>query len=314
MTSRLSRTAKKKLFLLAKIVITFVFLAYVLSMVSFQDIALKTRSINLYYMLFWLCLFFVFIFLGGLNVYFIILALKKLPFCKVFKMFCISLSAGMFTPAYIGELGSTAYLLHKEGIPVSQGLSVISVDKILTIAINGGLFLLGLWLYFPGMKDSVCFFILLALIFPFFCIFFRPVRIFFRIHIVERFFPVSKDYFNAIVGFFLNHMGLLLLNLLCTIIRAFIGAYMIWLGLAALGIHEDVWQVMFVNFVARMVTYLPITINGLGLLEGTAMSLFEQIGITPDATLLSFLFDRIICTLFAVFVIIVVTWRKQHFR
>ncbi len=58
--SRLSSTAKKKLFLLAKIVITFVFPVYVLSMVSFQDISLKIRSINLYYMPGWLCLFFYF--------------------------------------------------------------------------------------------------------------------------------------------------------------------------------------------------------------------------------------------------------------
>ncbi len=302
---------KKTLTYLIKIAITLALTGYIASIVSFGELASKMSRLDLFYILALVFLFFIFLLLGALNYYLIVVSLKKIPFPRILSLFSVSLSVGMFTPAYIGELSSTAYLLKKEGIPVSRGLSVTSVDKLVTVGVNGLLSLVGAWFFLPRFKGFlfVLFPVLLAV--PFVCIYYRPLRKLVKHHVADRLFPTARDYLEAVVSFFLNYPGLLLLNIFCTLVRAFVGAYMIWIALMALGVHKEIFEVMFVNFTARIAGYLPVTISGLGLLEGSAMALFRGIGVAPETTLLAYLFDRGICTLFGLLVILRLTWKKN---
>lgn len=283
-------------------------------MVSFED--LRGRLVQFDYS--WIPALFLtalgFLVLGACNSYLIVLTIKELSFRTMLKVFFISVSWGMYTPAFVGEIGSTAYLLRQEGFSVSQGLSVITIDKLLTIAVNTVLFVLGLWLFFPETKSLVYLFTFVGLSIPMFCVFVRPLRKFLKVAVIDKFMPWSHQYFNTMVNFLLNHPRLVLLNVLFSVLRAFLGATAIWIGLVAIGVESNLWAVAFVNFVARMVSYIPITINGLGLLEGAAMTLFQRISIDPEATLLAYLLSRLIMMVFGVVVLLNVLWRKQKFR
>jgi len=303
----------KKTIFIIKIVFTLLLSAYIMSLISFDDIGRYLTRINYFYVLILALLFFVFVLLGALNTYFIILSIKKVPLLKILNIFCISMSLGMYTPAYIGEIGATTYLLHQEGFTVSQGLSVSSIDKFLTLTINSILFLIGLWFYMPEMPFFIYLFTVLVITIPLLCIFLRPLRKLIKRKIIERFFPWAVEYFNAVISFFLNHKPLFILNLSGTLLRAFIGAFMIWIGLAALGVRTEICPVIFTNFVARMVSYLPVTISGLGLLEGAAIALFKELGIQPEATLIAFLLDRTVCTLFSIVVILIYIWNRRFY-
>ena len=294
---------------LAKILVTVVVLFFVLNLTSWAEVRKSLDAYNLHYLPVLIVLLILFLFVGALNNYLIVRSIAPLPFFKVLKMFFVAAFVGMFTPAYLGEVGSVAYMLRREGVPLSQGLSVTSIDKLVTVAVNSALCLIGLTLYFPQAPWFAWGAAALLLCAPIFLIWCPTVRGTVRRLVINRYFSWSEKYFSAVCSFFVEHPILLCLNLIGTIARAFLAAYMIWVGFLAFGIVRDPSSVIFVSFVARMVGYIPLTVNGLGLLEGTAMKLFCGIGVPEEVTLLTFLIDRgITCTLCAVGALCVL-WR-----
>ena len=300
----------KKIITAAKILLTLVFACYVLSLISFREVGATLSQINPLFILVLVVLFCVFILLGALNNFLIVLSMEEVPFPYVLKAFCISVSVGMFTPAYIGEFGSMTYLLRKKGFGFAQGLSVPSIDKFLTIIVATVLFVIGLWAYFPGTSMYIYLTIFSVLSLLLMCVLFRPLRKRIKSGIIEPLFPWTINYLNSFVSFFLNHAVLVCLNLMCTFARAFIGALMIWVGLFALGVDRGLWDVMFLNFVARMIGYIPITINGIGLLEGAAITTLSRLDIPPEPILLAFLIDRSIAALFGLTVILLLSGKE----
>lgn len=305
-----SKKFNRKTIIAAKVFITLAFLGYIISLISFKDMGRSLSQINLYYLVFLILLFFVFILLGAVNNYLIILSIARIHFVDVLKIFCMGVSVGMFTPAYIGELSTITYLLSKRGMTLGEGLSVPGIDKFLTIIVASIFWVIGLWLYFPDIGIYIYILILLGLMLSLMLLFLRPLRKLVRKKIVEPFFPWAVSFLNSFVSFFLNHMILVLLNLLGTVARALVGAFMIWVGLFALGVHRGVWDVILINFVARIVSYVPVTINGLGLLESAAIKTFSRLDIAPEPILLAFLIDRAIAALFGLSVICFMAGKK----
>jgi glycosyltransferase 2 family protein len=302
---------KKSLFMYLKLGFTAVLVLYVIQAISFDDFGQKLNQFDWMYLPIIFIIVLLFLFLGACNMYCIIRPLKNISFFRVLKIHFITVSFGMFTPSYIGEFGSATFLLHKEGLSVSEGLSVPSIDKMLTLCVNISLFLIGLWLFFPETSGIVYLIMIVAIITPLVTIFVRPVRNFVKFRIIERFFSWSTDYFTAIVQFLLNHTGYVAINLFCTLLRALLGALEIWLGIIALGISANLVPVMFVNFVARIVSYIPITVNGLGLLEGTAITLFHRINVASEVTLVAFLLPRLVGMFIGGIIVLVFLWNGK---
>ena len=305
-----SKKFNRKAIVAAKVFITLAFLGYIISLISFRDMGRSLSQINLYYLALLILLFFVFILLGAINNYIIILSIARIRFVDVIKIFCMGVSVGMFTPAYIGELSTVTYLLNKRGMTLSEGLSVPGIDKFLTIIVASIFWVIGLWLYFPDIGIYIYIFIFVGLMLSLMLLFLRPLRKFVKKRIVEPFFPWAISFLDSFVSFFLNHMILLFLNILGTVLRALVGAFMIWVGLFALGVHKGVWDVIFINFVARIVSYIPVTINGLGLLESAAIKTFSRLDIAPEPIFLAFLIDRTIAVLFGLSIICFMAGKK----
>lgn len=300
----------RKVITAAKILLTMAFLGYVVSLISFSEMERSLSQINLWYLIYLMFLFLLFILIGAFNTYVIILSIRAMPFSHVLKIFTIGVSVGMFTPAYVGEFGSVTFLLKEKGLTLSEGLSVPSIDKFITIIVASFLCLMGLWIYFPGTGIFVYIGLCFVLISSLAILLIRPLRRYIKAEVIEPFFPWSLRFLHAFVSFFLNHRYLVLLNLLGTFFRAFLGAFMIWLGLYALGVQRGVLDVAFISFVARMVGYIPVTINGLGLLEGAAISAFAKMHIQPEPILLALLIDRSIAIFFGLVVILLFSGKK----
>lgn len=303
--------SKDKTKLLLKTAITLALLWLIFRNIATDELLTQLAIFNLWYLIPVSALIALFLILGGVNNWLVLRALAPLPLWEAIKVFLISASVGMFTPAYVGEFASMTYLLKKRGINVSEGLSVSTIDKIITLAVNSALFLIGLLLYFPDAGTSVFVLTLLALLVPALCLLAPPLRR--AVYaVVQRRFSWAAAYCYSCASFFVHHPVLLMLNVVASVARAIVGALCIWYLLHGFGIDAPLVPVLFMNFVARMVTLIPLTINGLGLLEGTAMVLFKRIGIEPELSFLAFFLSRLIAMVFGAIVILFATWSKKR--
>ena len=82
----------------------------------------------------------LFVFIGALKFWYMFKAIASVPFGRFLLHFLVATSIGTFTPASIGDF-SLAGFLRREQIPAHQSVSVILVDRVITVAIYGVIFL-----------------------------------------------------------------------------------------------------------------------------------------------------------------------------
>lgn len=293
-----------------KAALTAIVLLIIFTSIDLQNLLSQLNGFNWLSLIPLFILIICFLQLGAINNWLILRSLADLSLAEVSRVFFISASVGMFTPAYVGEFASMSFLLKQKGISISDGLSVPTIDKVITLVVNTMLFAIGLFLYFPETSWMIYAVCCLGLILPLIVLANKKLRnnIF---ALISKRFPWASSYLFSCASFFLHYPKLLILNFLVSLVRAVVGALCIWVILLGFGISPNVIPVLFVNFVVRMVTFIPLTINGLGLLEGTAMVLFKRIGIAPELSFLAFFIARLAAMVLGFFVITWVTWKKR---
>ncbi len=300
-----------RLKLAAKGIITALLVIFILRTVSAQDLVHQFHSFD------WLSLVpttlfaFMFLLLGGINNWLVMKAVSPLSLGEALKFFFISASVGMFTPAYVGEFASMTYLLKQKGVDVSKGLAVPTIDKMITLAANVILFVIGLLLYFPETGQPIFIVAGASLIVPALLLYIPASRAW-SYQLIQRRFSWAASYCHACASFFVHHPLLFAANFMLSFLRAAVGGMCIWFLLRGFGLDAKILDVLFVNFVVRIVSFVPLTINGLGLLEGTAMVLFRRIDVSSELSFLAFFMARLVGLGIGLVVVLWVTWVKPR--
>ena len=308
-------TARKSLSFLLKLGISLGLSFYVLYLVDIRHLGTILSNINWLYLVPIVVLFLCFVVLGGMRIAFILRSevKERLTYYVVVKWYFLANAMGAFSPAQTGEL-SLAFFLKDYDVKMSQGMTAVLLDKILMLFLFLAASLVTLFYYFPQANLSALLILGGAGIGIMTCGSSRLMRKFVRERIVLRYFPGLLPACQMVMSFMLHRPGALALNLFFGIIRLAVSGLMIHLSLMAFGYQQAAFNdVFWLNCLVRTTTFIPISINGIGLLEGAAIKVFsiEGVGIPQESVLSAFLLNRVMLYIFAGGLVVWHLFRKK---
>jgi uncharacterized membrane protein YbhN (UPF0104 family) len=129
---------------------------------------------------------------------------------------------------------------------------------------------------------------------------------------IERIAPAVVPFCEAFCRFFLSFPGRAATNVLLGLARWGCAAFMLLVLIEPQApVPVDRFFILLANAVARLVTYLPISINGLGVLELSAVELFKLGAIPAELTFAAFIINRAVYYAFAGAVLLAAVWRSD---
>src|SRR5207249_4177878 len=189
---------------------------------------------------------------------------------------------------------SMATLLRREGIPVHQGLSAMLVDRGVTLTfyvlVSLPLALLLVlparrWLWLPVVLGAAA-----ALVLGLNVI--GPLRGWLRDRVVRRFLPRLEDFLRTGSDLLRAYPARLLANVGVTVVRSVVAGVVIDMALQAAGTRAGFFPVVVLTNSLGLLTYLPISLSGVGVYEGGAVALFTRLGLTSERVFAAFVFQR----------------------
>jgi uncharacterized membrane protein YbhN (UPF0104 family) len=228
------------------------------------------------------------------------------PDWKAFLKFQLtSLIFGLFTPSQIGEASILAFL-KAQGIGIQKGASLFLVNKIVNLLL---LFVSGLYffrflhlnpfIYLVGLAIGAGLLVVALL---------TPLKGFIRDKIIKRYFHKFYDFFRTTADLFRLHSRHLLLNVFVNLLKVFVLFYVVWAVFRSFGMTPGYFFIGSIYNLNRIVAVLPVTLNGLGLIEGGMSLALSRMGFEYDRVLAAMVFLRVCDTVVMAFWAVVALW------
>jgi uncharacterized protein (TIRG00374 family) len=212
----------------------------------------------------------------------------------VLRYYVVAAALGSFTPGAVGDF-SMVGLLRREHIPVHQGLSAMLVDRAITLGLYGLVYLpIALvlvlatpeWLWVPaGLGAAAAIAVALNRSAPF--------RGTMTAWIIRPLVPSLEEFFRSCSDLLRFHPRALLANLGVTILRSLVSGVVIYMALWAAGADVGFLPTTVLTNSLSLLTYLPISISGIGIYEGGAVALFSRLGADSERVFAAFVFQRV---------------------
>jgi glycosyltransferase 2 family protein len=208
---------------------------------------------------------------------------KKVSLKKNVFDYLIVWSFGLFLPGKIGELGIIPILKKKYNISLKKAAFAVVLPKAVIFGVF--LFVAALFVY---SKQILIFGVLACLFFIFIILF-----IFFKeklIYLMKKLVP--KKYLSLF-----NQSGLKSVDFVVIVILGFFRFLILiiftYLTFIAFGVLPELGWIAFAIAISQITTFIPISLNGLGLREVTFVGLMQLSGISVEiatsAIILSFI-------------------------
>ena len=280
-----------------RILLSSILVAFLLTRVDVQKVPELLASTRLHFFLFALALAVVerMIFAFKWNA---LLATKGLniPFLRILKIYYASNFVGNFLPSSIGVDVFRAYSLNRQNANLSESISSVLVDKVLSSIAALMLPLAGVLLYFNVLAEQDVLVVTVATIAAFGILLGIVVSRTIIQSILNRLKNVNRalvgrvqDVYDAFSGYLAYKRVLIYVFGLSFGIQV-VRALLIYMLGASLDL--DISIVIYFTFVPiiTLLTMLPIAVGGIGIREGAYVYFFSQAGVpTSDAFALSLL-------------------------
>lgn len=302
--------SSKKLILFSKISISILLLVFLFWKFGLKEIIKTISTISASLVILVLLIFLINIILGSWKIFILFNALKtKLNFFSLLKHYTISWFLSFFTPAKIGQF-SLVYFLKKERVKVGESSAVFVVDKIIGLTT---LFILSISGFFIFFKTSEALKIVLISLFLISFLSFASLS---RVgkNLIKKI--ILRRYSKVFVGFskaeslILKKKSLILKNFVISMANWVINAVSVYILFVGFNQKISLFSVVSINAVLGMISFIPISISGLGVREASAVFFFSKLGIEPVIVLTTFIFLSIINYLLAVIVITIFLNRR----
>ena len=228
------------------------------------------------------------IIIGGLNVMILVFAvrpdLRKGP---VFVAYIRTWIVGAVAPGRLGDL-SLAHFLAPQGVTYGLGLAVVLVDKLITFLLTvlvGGV---GILLYIGARQAALATVLGLAIALTLAVVFSnRRFRGFVRTRLLGKHSAKFAGFSGYVREMLSEHPGLLAANVGVTVVRTIVLAATVWFMLLAFGQSVRPLEVLFVQTIAQLAAWVPISLGGLGVRESTSVVLYSSLFSLPAAPVLN---------------------------
>ena len=226
--------------------------------------------------------------LGGVNTVVLVHAVApELPKRSVFVAYLRSWVIGAIAPGRLGDL-SLAHFLTPLDVTYGLGLAVVVVDKFITFLITVAIGAIGILLYVGAQEAAGS--AALALVLTGVAVFLiasKRIRGFVRERILGKHSSKFTGFSGYAQGMLRDHPELLALNVGITIFRVVVMAVGVWVMLLAFGQRVDIIAVVFVQTIAQLAAWVPVSMAGIGVREATATVLYTQLLGLPAAPVLN---------------------------
>ncbi|MBS4095606.1 MAG: flippase-like domain-containing protein [Sulfuricella sp.] len=224
------------------------------------------------------------------------------------------------TPGRVGEVVKIGFL-KGAGVPFSRSLIIVLVERgydafFLMVTGGIGIFYFSAFYYRSAYSWAVAAAIALGLVIPAFFLLYRFVFP----RMAKKLGPLMRRWVPAIVA---DHWSEIRVEFPSMFSRIFgvMTAYSLILVVVnigqvyflakAFGMDIGFFYIGFAYAVATVVTLLPISVSGLGTREACYIFLLGLAGISPEAATLFSLFDGVIFTFAALFVMVLPIWFRK---
>lgn len=292
---------KRVLLLSARAVIAITLLGALIWNIRAGEIFDSLARIALSFLLSSILSLYASILLGSFNQYVLFQPILKLPFNKFILSYFKAFVTGIFFPGQIGD-ASIIYFLKPSGLYYSQSFSIYLWDKFITFIIYAGI----LFLFLSRLKGYHDFFIPLSLILLLvfsagFLYLFSTLKYFQSLGgWMGRARLFMKNSASEILKYAGTYPVRLLINFNITCIKIFLVMSCYYFMFSAFGYRLSFWNIGISSIASGFVAYLPISIQGIGTVEATAVWIFGRLKIGPADVLSGFLLLRICGYLFAI--------------
>lgn len=234
--------------------------------------------------------------LSGWALFALFRKLANISYFSFLKAHVFTQSLGAFLPFQIGEL-SLAIVLRRYGIGPAHAILTILIDKLISLAVLAAVSVWGLsMLDIIPMKSLLLALILCGiLVLLLSTIIIAPFNFPVRKYIPQRVF----DKFYAICEGARKMKGALFANFILTVLR-FLLFIPIPPGLMFLSFGAEVpfTALISISSVAWLVSIIPVSIQGIGTVEISAVYLYSRVGVDDETVLAVYLLARVISFVF----------------
>jgi len=273
-------------------------LIYIIYKIGINNIINDLKEINPYIAIISILIFPVSLALGALNFAILVRAADyKIKTKKIIAYSLLSWSYGLFIPGKLGEF-SIIHYLKKEKIGMGTGTAIAIIDKIITLLTLFLFSLAGVYLFLsptnPNILTNV---ILIALIggFIFYLLIISKIgRKFIRKYILRKYENKFKGFSKTFFLFIKKRKKYLILNFLITSTKWVLLSLIIQILLYSFNITPNFIHILLILCTIKIITLIPISINGLGVGEAIAIYLYSFINIPSTIIIIVFLFIRIV--------------------
>jgi glycosyltransferase 2 family protein len=279
--------------------IGFVVLLIILLSVDFKAIWNSILKVNTYlYFITFVLLIFIYI-LKSLR-WKLLLRIQGIQysFLNCLIVFFSANFIAFITPGRVGEIAKAFYLKRDTNVPFSKALPTVLLDRFFDIYALLVLGIIGFFQFslFERLNATSIIILSLILIVPFFFLFKEismPVIIFFfSLPILDRFqskIIQASDTFFGEIKILISFK--LIYGVILTFMAYFVLFYIAYLINLACGYEISFFTIVFFVSVANILSFIPISISGIGTREASFIYLFSLINMSKeDALLFSTLF------------------------
>lgn len=280
-----------------KVIATFFILFYLFHQIDLHLLSTALKAVNYPYIPLLIFVIFVFWIINVVGLYLLLLPIGKLPFNTFFKYQLKSIVLGSVTPMQIGEATIFVYL-NQMNIPIQKTFSAFLLNKVIHLALmllTGCVFLyyidfpyLGLIL-FGGISVVIFFGVSIN----------SQLRGIIRDSFVKKYVPQYYDFFELTADYTRKHGKYLLLNILFNVLKILIAGFEIWLTFFVFHIEDDFWLLISIYNLSRVLALFPVSIGGLGILEGGVALSLARLGFNYSVVILAMFFSRILAIVLA---------------
>ncbi len=227
--------------------------------------------------------FIISVFIAAVNVYLLLLPLKKIEIKSFARYFLLSRVTSLILPGRLGEFSIT-YFLDKENINLGRGIAAVLTDKITTIGCS---LIIGLIAFYTILGGENILTILMygAAALALFCIILIPqVRRFIKKWVLRKYAHHFEGFTVTLFSYVREHKKLTLINLGITLIRILIIAVSAKFMFLALRTDVPLLTLILIGGIETLSTFVPLTVNGLGIKQAVGIYVFTAAGISPYIT------------------------------
>jgi uncharacterized membrane protein YbhN (UPF0104 family) len=231
--------------------------------------------------------------LGAYNAFLLVNRRDELAWRQFLPVYWIAWATGMLVPGQVGDIAATAALLHRHAMDWRHVIGRSVLDKVISLLIIGALGATGLLVVLYGWPAPAS----LAGALSAAAAGLAVLIVLARTGIARgrddgaggvrgQFMSVLRELHDTLAG----HPLRIGVNFALSIVKAVLIGTAYWAALLAMGAETLVWaRTVMLASTSSLVAYVPVSLNGMGVVEAAGVTLFGHLGVAAAIVLSAYL-------------------------